>query len=239
MEKGILYIPIKRDSERDSVATAWENSGGKVERLDKFWMDPQPEDSNFAIYGNDTFALVLAQVLNVELLSPRDELICELDHRWTKRDLQLTSIRAISEIQFPRFCKPVTPKLFESRVYESEEELLTKLEGLDGEEQLITSDVISIEAEVRSFILNGAICDLALYEGRADLSGARTFVNEFLSESNAELPSAYVLDVGFNSDDSWFIVEFNAAWGAGLNSCDPIKVIDCIREATVNSPKTL
>ncbi|MEM7163510.1 MAG: ATP-grasp domain-containing protein [Bacteroidota bacterium] len=232
MNPDILYIPIKSDSERESVATAWESSGGVVKRLDKFWIKPNSEDANFSIYGNDTLSLVLAQIINATLVSPRDELIAELDNQWIKRDIELISIEAISKIQFPRFCKPVTPKLFQSQIYDSRESLMESLIDLKKEELIIISSIVDIEAEVRSFVLNSTICDLAIYDGQADIDEAKNFIQDFIQSSNSELPNSYVLDAGYNSKLGWFIIEFNAAWGAGLNSCNPKKVIACIREAT-------
>ena len=49
-----------------------------------------------------------------------------------------------------------------------------------------------------------------------------------------DLPKSYVLDIGYNKANGWFIIEFNASWGAGLNGCQAEKVIECIRTATVN-----
>jgi hypothetical protein len=37
-----------------------------------------------------------------------------------------------------------------------------------------------------------------------------------------------VVDVGFIDGRGWAVVEFNAAWGAGLNGCDPDKVLPAI-----------
>jgi hypothetical protein len=44
----------------------------------------------------------------------------------------------------------------------------------------------------------------------------------------------YVVDIGYNTEKGWFIIEFNACWGAGLNGCSPEKVIDCIIESTTH-----
>ncbi|WP_394337843.1 hypothetical protein [Chitinophaga silvisoli] len=41
------------------------------------------------------------------------------------------------------------------------------------------------------------------------------------------------MDLGFNEVLGWFVLEFNASWGAGLNGCRAEKVIDCILAATL------
>ena len=39
-------------------------------------------------------------------------------------------------------------------------------------------------------------------------------------------------DVGFIADRDWAVVEFNAAWGAGLNGCDAAKILPAILRAS-------
>jgi hypothetical protein len=48
------------------------------------------------------------------------------------------------------------------------------------------------------------------------------------------LKDSFVMDLGWNDRDEWFIIEFNSTWGAGLNGCDPNKVVSCVMEATMN-----
>jgi hypothetical protein len=40
--------------------------------------------------------------------------------------------------------------------------------------------------------------------------------------------------MAYDEQIGWFILEFNACWGAGLNNCKAEKVIDCIIDATIN-----
>ena len=231
----ILLIPKKTDQERDSVAQAWENQGGIVQRIAKFWIKPNiPEDSQISIYGNDTFALVLAQVLGLKLLIPQDEIIAELDYPWTKRHIQIKPINTLKEINFPKFIKPAKPKLFPAKVYKSLPEIKQNITDMPDNEQIIISEIIHIDKEVRAFILNNQVQDLAFYEGEGDIQEPKIFIENFLKESNTKLPLTYVLDLGFNQQSGWFIIEFNASWGAGLNFCNPEKVLDCIFAATIN-----
>jgi hypothetical protein len=46
------------------------------------------------------------------------------------------------------------------------------------------------------------------------------------------LPRTVVIDVGFIEGRGWALIEFNAAWGAGLNGCDPEKVLPAIVAAS-------
>jgi len=114
------------------------------------------------------------------------------------------------------------------------EQLNSKLDGIDENEKLICSELISVDKEIRSFILNGQILDLAYYEGEGEIEVAKTFINKILGSKELEFQNSFVLDVGYNQDQGWFVIEFNSSWGAGLNYCKPEKVIDAIREATIN-----
>ena len=233
MKNEILLIPDKADTERDSLAKVWEERGGEVKRIGKFWIKPDIGNKQVTIYGNDSFCLVLAQILEIGLLMPKDEMIAALPHEFIKRKIKIKKITEISNIQFPIFVKPVIPKLFPAGIYENKGALMANIQDVESSELLICSEIIIIDKEVRSFILDGAIKDLAFYEGSGDIEAARTFIEQFLKAESLELPKTFVLDIGFNDKDQWFIIEFNASWGAGLNFCNAEKVIDCIRAAAI------
>ena len=234
MKNELLLIPDKADIERDAIAETWRNNDGEVMRIGKFWERPNIKTQRITIYGNDTFSLVLAQVLDVNLIQPKDEIISQIDIKWTKRKIQIVEISVVQPTYFPTFIKPVKPKTFKAKVYNEYDEFLKETEGILPKEQIIHSNIIPINAEARAFILNNQILDIALYEGTAKLTEAKQFLNEFLANSPENLPKSYVVDLGFNKQDNWFLLEFNSSWGAGLNSCNPDKVIKGIREATIN-----
>ncbi|OJJ22810.1 hypothetical protein BKI52_00210 [marine bacterium AO1-C] len=233
MLSEVLLIPEKADTERMAVAAAWKDQGGVVKSVGKFWQKPVLNTNQTYIYGNDTFALVLAQVLGKKLISPQDEVIANIPISWLKRQLSIVSSNNISQLTFPCFVKPVQPKLFTARVYTSLVALQGVIKGLENI-PLICSEVVAIEKEVRVFVLNQVIADLAYYEGSGDLKPPHTFIEDFLQHNTLNLPITFVVDLGYNAILGWFILEFNASWGAGLNGCDPVKVLPCIRAATVD-----
>ena len=234
MKNSLLLIPDKDDIERNSIAKTWEANGGEVKRIGKFWERPDTDGKNVALYGYDSFCLVLAEVLNVSVIMPKDEWIAEVDKIFVKRTIDIVEIEECKMIRFPKFIKPVIPKLFKAEIFYSHEELSKKIAGIKTHEKLICSDIIVVSKEVRSFILNKKIMDLAFYEGEGMLEEAKFFIEHFLKVTKLDLPTTFVLDIGFNKKDGWFIIEFNSSWGAGLNFCNPIKVIDCIKAATIN-----
>ncbi len=234
MENEILLIPDKADTERDALAKIWKNAGGEVKRIGKFWIKPETGNKRVSIYGYDSFCLVLAQILEIEMEIVKDEWIAELPDKYLKRQIEIKPISQIEKIEYPKFIKPVTPKLFKAEIFKSAKELKSIIDGIEENEFLICSDEIEVNKEVRSFILNREIKDIAFYEGEGNIENPKHFIEDFLANSELNLPKTFVLDVGFNEKDDWFIIEFNSSWGAGLNFCKPVKVIECIREAANN-----
>jgi len=229
-----LLIPDKVDLEREAIATSWQEKIGSVIRIGKFWKKPElPEAASFAIYGNDTFGHVLAQLLNANLLSPKDDLIAYLSKDWTKRTIQQKTLSNKASLSFPSFIKPIQPKLFKAAVYINSYEFERTTKGLTKDTGILVSEIILIEAEARVFTLNNKVIDLSIYEGQADKKFAFDFAQDFLDNHPNLFPKTFVLDLGFNQQQGWFVLEFNATWGAGLNGCQPENVIAAISVATV------
>jgi hypothetical protein len=132
------------------------------------------------------------------------------------------------------FIKPVIPKLFMAGIFQNISDFKNATKDLPDSELTLVSNIIhDITAEARSFIMEGTIRDIALYDGFANLEEAKIFLVEFISANLATLPKVVVIDLGFSKKAGWFILELNACWGAGLNNCQAEKVMDCIIGATV------
>ena len=235
-EQITLLIPEKTDIEFEQVFETWTRKGGIIKRLGKYWIrDEELAKQRIAIYGNQTFSLVLAQVYNVELISPDDVLIAKLESKWTKRKIELKQIGQITQEDFPVFVKPVIPKLFIAGIFQTLTEFKQMTVGLEDSEQVLVSSIVgNIQAEARSFIIDGTVKDIALYEGSGDLTTGKIFLNNFIDNSKKQLPRVVVVDLAYSNDLGWFVLEFNACWGAGLNNCKAENVIDCIVGATIN-----
>lgn len=233
----LLLLPEKSDPEFDQLAAAWINTGAGVKKLGKYWIkDPELEGRPIAIYGNQPFAFVLAQIYEVTLVSPPDELLLQLDRDWTKRSLALKQKKELTPADFPVFIKPLVPKMFVAKVFRTFEAFMLFTRGIGDDEALLISTIIhDITAEIRCFIKDGILKDLALYEGAAGIAIATDFINAFLHHNNDKLPAVVVVDIALSAANGWFVLEFNACWGAGLNGCAAAKVLDCISGATINS----
>jgi hypothetical protein len=232
----ILLIPEKIDIEFEQVVAAYTKRGGRVKRMGKYWVrDEELAAKQISIYGNQAFALVLAQIYELELLSPDDTLITRLEHTWTKRTVELKKIGDIQEKDFPVFIKPVIPKMFLAAVFQDITDFKKATEGLPDTEEILVSTIIdNIQAEARCYLMNGEVQDIAFYEGNADLSAGKAFVTAFATANKEQLPVVVVADIAYAPQTGWFVLEFNACWGAGLNNCNAENVIDCILSATFN-----
>lgn len=231
----VLLIPEKTDAETAAVAEAWKRRGGEVRHLGKYWIkDDDLTKIPLAVYGNQTFSLILAQIYNFSLISPDDACIAELDQPWTGRTIELRTIEEINSAVFPVFIKPVVPKTFQAGVFQNYNAFEKVIRGLAQDEKILLSNIVAIEAEARSFVFEGQIMDLAVYEGEADIEEGKKFLTAFLQAHTSSLPKSLVIDLAFGSKTGWFVLEFNAAWGAGLNGCDADKVIDGIAGATIS-----
>lgn len=225
-----LLVPEKADEERDAIAAAWELAGGAVLRLGRFWDPPQLAAHAVRVYGHDTFCLVLQQKLGLTLTSPADDLLFAVPESLLGRKLTRCRRTGLADLSFPVFVKSLVPKRIRSRIYESSDEVLRESAGLDEDAEFLASEVLALTAEARAFVLEGQVLDAAAYEGTPDLGEARTFLAKSLPA--LDLPRAVVIDLARLAGGTWALLEFNAAWGAGLNGCKPDLVLPAIEAAS-------
>lgn len=230
MDHQILIVPAKADVERDAVAAAWESAGGTVLRVDRFWSKPDVDPARVALYGADSFCLVLAQLLDLDLMSPVDDLLLRADPSLTKRTVRGVGLGAALDGLFPMFAKPLVPKAFRAAVWQGPDELREECRGLELDTPIITSEVVRVAAEARAWVLGGEVVSCAVYEGEGDSGEASAFVTGCCP--TLSLPESCVIDAAFVEDRGWCLLEANAAWGAGLNGCDPRAAVRCIDRAT-------
>nr|BDT30823.1 ATP-grasp domain-containing protein [Myxococcus sp. MH1] len=225
-----LLIPAKVDPERDAVARAWEDGGGTVLRLDRFWSPPDVEPARTRLYGNDTFCLVVAQKLGLTLVSPPDDLLLQAEAVWVKREVHGSTLERVVTGPFPRFIKPMVPKVFRAAVWPGPGPLMEECRGLPPETPVLSSEVVVVRAEARAWMLDGRVLTCALYEGEGSVEDARAFLATVAAWER--LPRTCVLDAALVEGRGWVLLEANAAWGAGLNGCVASEAARCIACAT-------
>jgi hypothetical protein len=89
---------------------------------------------------------------------------------------------------------------------------------------------VNFTVEVRTFVLDGVVLGAGVYEGKSEATDAVEFVGGLTRSMS--LPRTVVVDVGFIDRRGWAVIEFNPAWGAGLNGCDPERVLPAIVSAS-------
>jgi len=225
-----LVITDKPDLERDAVADAWSAAGGEVLRLGRFWDPPALDPKYVRVYGADSYCQVLAQKLGLVLVSPPDDVLLHLAPDLTKRVLRSTTLAELGTVAFPAFIKTFVPKLIRSRVYESAADLGAEARGLEPYTALIVSEIVKFVAEARSWLLAAEVLSIACYEGDVDVTIARQLAAAIARDP--AMTSPCVVDLGLTDDRGWLVIEANAAWGAGLNGCDPAAAAQCIAMAT-------
>jgi hypothetical protein len=226
----ILLMPARSDREREAVAGAWEAAGGKVRRVGRFWEpDAALVGKCACLYGNVIFCEVLANVLNLDLVSPADDILARLPSELLGRKIFLSRLDRIDELNYPCFVKSLVPKLFTAGVVGSAQRLSEITVGLDPETELLVSEAVKFQGQARAFICDRKVLDLSLYEGRCKLDGALE-VAEAVARLEA-LPHGFVVDLGL-LNGRWVVVEMNPAWAAGLNGCGAEKVMLAIAAGT-------
>jgi hypothetical protein len=127
--------------------------------------------------------------------------------------------------------KPQVPKQFRASVYARFGDLDHETRGLPPEAPLLVSEVVRLEGEARAWVLDGRVLTCAVYEGAAGASEAIELALDVASR--ADLPRSCAVDVGLIAGRGWGLLEANAAWGSGLNGCDPTKAARCIAFASM------
>ncbi|MBS0630975.1 MAG: ATP-grasp domain-containing protein [Verrucomicrobia bacterium] len=232
-----LLIPDKPDQERDALAAEFALLGGTVHRLARFWDPPPLPPETIRVYGPDSFCLVLQQKLGLSLYSPDDDMLMRVPPALLRRDVFTDTLAGAKNRTWPAFIKPVVPKQFRGALYASAAALAEECRGLSPDTGVLVSEIVRFTSEVRCFVLHDAVLDAAVYEGRAELPEAIQFATAVAQ--TIELPHSVVIDVGHIAGRGWGVVEFNAAWGAGLNGCDPKKVLPAILAASQSDSEPL
>jgi hypothetical protein len=235
LNRLVLVIPAKLDEEREAVARVWLDAGGEVERLERFWELPSHlERDRVRLYGNDTFCLVIAQKLDLTLVSPNEQILALAPQFLLKRTVWVERLQTLRHDSFPIFVKPVVPKQFRAGIYNSLDELTQECQGLESITEVLLSDIVTLQAEARAFVLDSKILTINVYEGAADKEQATQFAEQVVQM--LELPQTCVIDVGLLDNGTWIFIEANPAWGAGLNGCDAVGAAVCISAATLINP---
>ncbi|WP_433332168.1 ATP-grasp domain-containing protein [Spirillospora sp. CA-294931] len=240
-----LVLSPRYTSDSKALRAAAGRCGWAAERLGG-WRAPAHlrGRDDLALYGEPTFAEVIAAQLGLSLIDAPQDWLPGLPERHLRRALTRTTLaEARASAGPPMFVKPADGrKGFEGRVYEAAG--LPDERFLPGSTGVLVAEPVVWDVEFRCHVLAGEIVAMSPYlrEGELALTAdgrwhasdeeeraAREYASTLLAE--VALPPAVVVDVGHVRGRGWAVVEANAAWGAGLYGCDPEIVLRVLARA--------
>lgn len=203
---------------------------------------PEIEDAEIILYMESLFALSIADRLRLRLLQPADSWLPNLPQEYLGRRIELTTLERCRHGLFPVFVKPPNEKSFTAQVFGTADALPSDYEPSTP---ILASDPVGWGLEVRCFCLDGKVRTASPYLRNGELSTQHGFSASsteladaihlaecVLADSQVTTPRAIVLDVGFMNEESWAVIEANAAWGSGIYGCDPDEVLNVVQYAT-------
>jgi hypothetical protein len=233
LHKPVLLVPERRHIERELVVEAWWSTGGEVSRVHNYWdLDNRLSLGRISCYGSVFFCETISTSQDMQLVSPNDDVLCEIPHRWLHRWIKTSQISRLDPLEFPTFAKPAKQHLFRAGVFYSKSELEVECCGLQTSIDLLISEPVIFEVEARAWILHEDICDISFYCSHHNMRACSSFVRSFIKE--VHLADAYVLDVGYIRGRGWAVIEANPAWASALRGCSADKIAPCLYHASYN-----
>lgn len=238
----LIFTPRYTD---DSQAL-WKAAGAlgwQVQRLTNWRVPDHMQDLDEPVlYGEALFGPTLAEQLGIRLLSPPEDWLVRLPMEYKLRTISLHTLGQARQLAQPVFIKPPNDKSFPADVYTG----ATLPTEYDDDMAVLVSDVVTWEKEFRCFILQRKLITYSIYSRFGDVQrdtefasstdedqALVAFMSSLLADERVDLPEACVVDAGMLSTGAWACVEQNAAWGAGIYGCDPARVLEVLRHASV------
>lgn len=185
------------------------------------------------VHAGPGFADAVAPRLGIGLLEAPEDWLARLPAEFTGREIRLMSLREAYGLRGPAFVKSPNDKGIPALVY-TDGSRLPGPDAVDPQTRVLVSDVVRFTCEHRMYLLDGAVHTASRYarDGRLSLGPASAEALAFAAGlPRATLPSAIVVDVGL-ADGRWSVIEANAAWAAGMYSCDPQRALDVVLRAS-------
>jgi hypothetical protein len=194
-------------------------------------------------YGGPLAADRVVREFGIGLLEPGDAWLPRLGRRLTGRCIKAATLGEARLLRGPAFVKPPSAKSFPARVYSDGSHLPRVGHGLTPDTPVLISEVISLAAEYRLFLLDGELVAASRYAVHGQLDAGpldgdprerevRAFAKT-LARWRHSLPSGVVVDIGLARDPStgrerWVVIEANMAWFAHCYTADPEQVLDVV-----------
>lgn len=228
----------------DDAQVLWRAAltlGWNVERLTSWRITEELTRAlDPVVYVEALMAPTLAEQLGIKLSEPPVDWLPRLPEEYRNRWVRLSTLGEMRASADPFFVKPPNDKSFPARVYFGRD---LPAEFPDDMPVLV-AEVVEWATEFRCFILDRRLRTFSIYLRDGELQRQndfactegeemqlKNFLEPLLSDERVDLSRTAVLDVGVIVDRGWAVVEQNAAWGSGLYGCDPIEVLEVLRQS--------
>jgi hypothetical protein len=241
---AVLLLGMPTTSTAELLARAATRRGLEVRRV------AGPKDLNGLTgravhwYGGPLAASRVVGRFGIGLLEPDDGWLPRLGRRFTGRRIESATLSDAWALTKPAFVKPPSDKSFPAQVYPDGSHVPRQGDALTPDTRVLISDVMSLVAEYRLFLLDGQVAAASRYavHGRLDAAPVegdprerevRAFAAMLTRRLRYSLPSAVVLDIGLARDpdtghERWVVVEANMAWFAHCYAADVDRVLDVV-----------
>jgi len=203
------------------------------------------EGTEAVIYADPLAGLEFARELGHVLLGAGGDWLASLDQDFLKREVCCSTLGDVRRQKKAAFVKPVVSKSFPAGVYRGDR-LPTETAALPHDFAVYVAEPVTWETEFRAFILEEKVQTLSAYRymSRALTTHEQALPVPTSVEAEAinfceavvrvvDCPPAFVLDVGMIRSRGWAVIEPNECWAAGIYTCDPTKVLEVLRRASV------
>jgi ATP-grasp domain, R2K clade family 2 len=238
-----LILTSRYSEDAQSLWRAATVLGWNVERLlnwrlsDELKLVTEP-----VLYVEALMSESIAEQLGLQLLEGASDWLPNVPNEYRKRWIYLSTLGEVRHSRITAFVKPPNDKSFSASVYN-----FTNLPiDYPDETLVLVAEIVQWEKEFRCFVLNRTLQTFSIYLRDGELQSKHDFfhteeeedevldfITKILSDDRIKIPQATVIDIGIIHERGWAIVEQNAAWGSGLYGCDPIRVLEVLRYASV------
>ena len=188
------------------------------------------------LHAGPDFADAVADDLGIALLEAPADWLATLPPEFTRREVRAMPLSEAYPLRRPVFVKSPNDKSIRAQVY-ADGSRLPGPDAVDPATRVLVSDVVTFTSEFRLFLLDGRVHAASRYARRGRLTlgpptgEASAFAAELLAGCAHTLPTAIVVDIGTTADDSWAVIEANAAWASGRYATDPDAALDVVLRA--------
>lgn len=236
---NIILLSPRNSEESQKIEKCAHWLNWKSLRLETNWKVPKAvlaRKHGVYVYGEPLFGLYVAEQLNKNLHLPAKDWLSSLPEEFLKRWLCISkgkNLDSVFKLHENVFLKPLTQKQFEAKVYN----VSSDLSSVPTEEEIIMSEPVKFDIEIRFFILSNKVKTFTQYyttlENRIvatsdELRESQNFIHSLLKMKELIPAKSVVVDVG-KSCRGWSVIEANESYCSSLYEAEPSMVLETLK----------